>query len=72
MLQRQIYLPILPSAATDAKRQKQGSYLQGVRETKQEDILGMHQEGLSAEAIARVVKYSIEDVQKILNEADSK
>ena len=57
---------------TDMLYEKQGSYLQGVRETKQEDILGMHKEGLSAEAIARVVKYPIEDVQKILSVADSK
>ena len=69
---------------TDMLYEKQGSYLQGKREgreegrkegvseTKQENILGMFKEGLSAEAIARVVNYSVEDVQKILNEADSK
>lgn len=65
---------------TDMLYEKQGSYLQGKREgreegvseTKLENILGMFKEGLSAEAIARVVNYSVEDVQKILNEADSK
>ena len=61
---------------TDMLYEKQGSYLQGKREgvseTKQKNILGMSKEGLSAEAIARVVNYSVEDVQKILNEADSK
>ncbi|MCQ2064020.1 MAG: hypothetical protein MJY99_11870 [Fibrobacter sp.] len=32
-------MPILPSAATDAKRQKQGSYLQGKREGASETKL---------------------------------
>ena len=44
MLQRQIYLPILPSAATDAKRQKQGSYRQGKAEGREDG----HAEGADA------------------------
>lgn len=64
---------------TDMLYEKQGSYLQGKREgreegvseTKLEDILGMYKEGLSAETIARIVKYPVDKVCSIINAAVS-
>ncbi|MCQ2050152.1 MAG: hypothetical protein MJZ22_04005 [Candidatus Saccharibacteria bacterium] len=52
MLQR----PILPSAATDAKRQKQGSYLQGKREGTSETKLDI------AKAMLALGKLSVAEI----------
>ncbi len=67
VLQRQIYLPILPSAATDAKRQKQGSYLQGKAEGREEGrVEGREEERLLADA------EKLESARAMLAEGDSK
>lgn len=54
----------------DILYEKEGSYLQGKDDKANEDIFGMAREGLSVEAIARVVKYPVDEVKTILAKAE--